>query len=238
MPEAASSNAAAVGNLALAYQETITSIVRLRAGRQTVSDTQYFREQFIEALKLAQEEARSRGYSDDETRDARFAVVAFLDETVLNLRSSTFTDWVSKPMQEELFGEHKAGEVFFQYLERLMRQPDSQHLADVLEVYLLCLTLGYAGKYSVSGHSQLLGLRQSVFGRVRRIRGQAGELSPSWRPGTERNLGRGVDPWLKPLLYGAIACFVLVIVLFAGYSFSLHSATAGVASIAGTGANQ
>jgi len=237
MAQAGPLNVPVSGNLALAYQETLTSIVRLRSSRQTVSDAQYFREQFIEALRLAQEEARSRGYSDDEIREARFAVVAFLDETVLNLRSAAFADWVRKPLQEELFGVHVGGEVFFQNLERLMRDADSQHLADVLEVYLLCLTLGYAGKYSISGRGEVMGLKQALISRIRRIRGPESELSPSWRPGTA-NLASGSDRWLRPLLYTAIACLAAVVLLFAGYKYSLDSAANSVSTTAGTGASR
>src|SRR5262252_6993294 len=119
-------------NLALIYQEALTSIVRVRSGRQAVSDAQYFRNQFREALRLAHDEARLRNYADEADRDARFAVVAFLDESVLNLRSAVFADWVRKPLQEELFGVHVGGEIFFRNLERLMGQVDSPVLADIL----------------------------------------------------------------------------------------------------------
>jgi type VI secretion system protein ImpK len=238
MAQTASVSATVSGNLAVAYQEALTSIVRLRSGRQTVADAQFFREQFLQALRQAHEEARSHGYTDEENREARFAVVAFLDETVLNLPSVALSDWARKPLQEELFGVHVGGEVFFQNLDRLMRQPDSQRLADVLEVFLLSITLGYAGKYSVSGRGELAGLKQTVFGRVRRIRGEAGELSPAWRPAAEAKLTAGKDPWLKPLLYSAIACVVIAVGLFIIYSVSLHSGTAAIAGIATSGVSR
>ena len=210
-------------NLAFTHQEAITTIVRVRSSRQVVPDAQLFRQQFIDTLKLAQEQSRARGYTDEETRDGRFSVVAFLDETVLNLRTPVFADWVRKPLQEELFGTHTGGELFFQKIDSLMRQPDSQHLADVLEVYLLCLTLGYAGKYSVSGRGELMGFKQDIASRISRIRGPEKEISPRWRPQAAVQLSSVGDPWLKPLLYAAISFFVLVILLFAVYKFSLQS---------------
>jgi len=235
MAQSGVANVPTGSNLAMAYQETLTSIVRLKAGRQTVSDAHYFRQQFIEALKQANEEGRRRGYSDEAIREGRFAVVAFLDETVLNLRSNVFADWPRKPLQEELFGVHMGGEVFFQNLEGLMRQPDSPHLADTLEVYLLCLTLGYAGKYSVSGRGELLSLRQLLLSRVQRIRGRNGELSPHWRPALDPNLKAGGDPWLRPLLYATILSCILLILLFFAYKVSLHAAASQVAGIAPVG---
>jgi type VI secretion system protein ImpK len=225
-------------NLAFTHQEAITSIVRLRSGRQVVSDAQYFRQQFIDALKMAQELARARGYTDEETREGRFAVVAFLDETVLNLRTPVFADWVRKPLQEELFGTHTGGELFFQKIDILMRQPDSQHLADVLEVYLLCLTLGYAGKYSVSGRGELMGFKQDISSRISRIRGPEKELSPRWRPEAAVHLSSTGDPWLKPLLYAALSCVVLVLLLFAVYKYSLQSSIAATAASEGAGVSR
>jgi type VI secretion system protein ImpK len=238
MAQAGLSNLPASGNLALAFQEALTSIVRIKANRQSVSDAQYFRQQFVGALKLANEEGRKRGYSDEALQDARFAVVAFLDETVLNLGSGIFSDWARKPLQEELFRVHMGGEVFFQNLERLMRQPDSAHLADVLEVYLLCLTLGYAGKYGITGGGELMSLKQALLSRIRRIRGKLPELSPRWRPGVEQNLAAAADRWLRPLLYSALGSLVAVVLLFVFYKLSLQSAAHSIAVLAEAGSNR
>ena len=135
-------------NLALILQEVLTAVVRLRSNRQAVSDANSFRIHMREALKAADQEARKRGYNADTIRDAVFAVVAFLDESILNSRNPLFADWPRKPLQEELFGTHIAGEVFFQNLQRLVGQSDSPELADLLEVYYLCILLGFAGRYS------------------------------------------------------------------------------------------
>ena len=220
----------ASNNLALIYQEALTSIVRVRSGRQAVSDAQYFRNQVREALRLAHDEARLRNYSDEADRDARFAVVAFLDESVLNLQSAVFADWVRKPLQEELFGVHVGGEIFFRNLERLMGQVDSPVLADILEVYLLCLALGYAGRYSVSGKGELKTIRETVMQRLWRIRGGRQSLAPAWKPENAEALPPA-DPWVKRLVYGAVASVLLVIVLFVVYRLTLNSAVTGIASI-------
>ena len=117
-------------NLALVLQEALTAIVRLRSNRQAVSDAGSFRIHMREALKSADQEARKLGYSGDVMQLATFAVVAFLDESILNSRNPMFADWPRKPLQEELFGTHMAGEVFFQNLQKLLGQTDSPELAD------------------------------------------------------------------------------------------------------------
>jgi type VI secretion system protein ImpK len=112
-------------NLPLIFQEVFTAIERLRSGRQAVSDSQAFRHHTREALKTAANQALAAGYPSEDVKFATFATVAFLDESVLNSRNPVFTGWLSKPLQEELFGTHIAGEVFFQHLQQLLSRNDS-----------------------------------------------------------------------------------------------------------------
>ena len=100
-------------NLALIFQDVLTAIERLRANRQGVTDANAFRHHTREALKTAASQALAAGYTADDTRHATFAAVAFLDESVLNSQNPIFADWLRKPLQEELFGTHIAGEEFF-----------------------------------------------------------------------------------------------------------------------------
>src|SRR5215469_12857115 len=135
-------------NLALIFQEVLTAIERLRGNRQGVTDAEAFRHHMREALKTAANAGLAAGYNSDDVRFATFAVVAFLDESVLNSQNPIFADWLRQPLQEELFGTHIAGEVFFQHLQQLLGRSDSQDLGDVLEVFYLCMLLGFRGKFS------------------------------------------------------------------------------------------
>ena len=71
---------------------------------------------------MAEAEATKRGYPAEDVRLATFAVVAFLDESILNSGNPIFADWPRMPLQEELFGVHTAGEMFFQCIDRLMAE--------------------------------------------------------------------------------------------------------------------
>ena len=208
-------------NLALAFQELFTVIVRLRSNRQAVADAEAFRNAMRGALKRAEQDALTRGYNSDDVRLAAFALVAFLDESVLNSRKPVFDDWARRPLQEELYGGHMAGEVFFQTLDRLLARRDSRELADLLEVYELCLLLGFKGRYSISGPEALRGIRDAVAEKIGRIRGPLGRLSPSWAP--DPVAPRYTDPWIRRLLFAAAGCLVLAVVLFVGFKFSLSS---------------
>jgi len=210
-------------NLALVLQEVLTAIVRLRSNRQAVSDANSFRIHMREALKSADQEARKRGYSGDAIQLAIFAVVAFLDESILNSRNPLFADWPRKPLQEELFGTHMAGEVYFQNLQKLLGQPDSPELVDLLEVYYLCVLLGFGGRYSMGNKGDLRAIMDAVADKIRRVRGPSPDLSPMWRLPQEAARTAGGDPWARKLAIAAIACVTLLVVLFVIFKLSLGS---------------
>ena len=209
-------------NLALVFQEILTATVRLRSNRQAVSDAEQFRASMKEALKAADQEGRKKGYSGDDLRLAIFAVIAFLDESVLNSANPVFAQWPRKPMQEELFGGHVAGETFFANIDAVMRRPDSAEVADVLEVYDLCLLLGYQGRYTLGNRGELRSIKESIADKIFRIRQDRGGLSPAWTPPPQGPPAK-FDALMRWFLYAAIACFALACMLFAGYKFSLGS---------------
>ncbi|MGO4880119.1 MAG: DotU family type IV/VI secretion system protein [Bryobacteraceae bacterium] len=215
-------------NLALIFQELFTAIERLRSNRQEVSDSDSFRHHIREAVKTAAQEANSRaGYSTEDIRKATLAVVGFLDETILNLQSPLFANWPRQPLQEELFGTHMAGEVFFQNLQELLGRNDSEDLADVLEVHYLCLLLGYGGRYSLGNRGELQSIMSATARKIQRIRGDFAGLSPGWQPPAEQvKIAR--DPWARRFLYAAVACFVLAAVLFVVYKLVLGSAASSL----------
>jgi len=209
-------------NLALIFQEVLTAIERLRANRQGVTDANAFRHHTREALKTAASQALASGYTADDAKFATFATVAFLDESVLNSQNPIFADWVRKPLQEELFGTHLAGEVFFQNLQQLLGRQDSPDLADVLEVHYLCLLLGFGGRYSAGNRGELSQVMTMTADKIRRIRGQSGPLSPAWAlPGD--TVRSGSDPLVRRLGFLAFGLASLAVVLWVIYKVLLYS---------------
>jgi len=222
-------------NLALHLQELFTAIVRLRARRQEVNNADVFRSQVLRSIKTAEDAARARGYTDEDIKLAVFAVVAFLDESLLNLRLPVFNDWVRRPLQEEMFGRHVAGEVFFDHLQELLERRDSEETADVLEVYFLCLLLGYLGRYSISSKGDLRVLMEKTSDKIHRIRKSSADLSPDWAlpPGTAGQLGP--DPWLRRILIIGAVGAVVALTLFPVYKISLGSEVRSLDQIAAGG---
>lgn len=219
-------------NLALIFQEVLTAIVRLRSDRQEITDAESFRLRMRDALKAAIQEARSKGgYGTDDIKMATLALVGFLDESVLNTRSPMFVGWSRKPLQEELFGIHMAGELFFQNVEQLLQRPDSYDLADLLEVHLLCLLLGFGGRYSVGGRAELQTITRMVADKIERIRGVNTDPFTDFVQDTDARPAPA-DPWVKRLRIAAAVCVVAVVLCFVAFKVILSSGADEVRAVA------
>ncbi len=221
-------------NLALAFQEVLTAVVRLRSGRQEVNDAELFRQQVRAAMRAAHQDATRLGYVEEDIRLAVFATVAFLDESVLNLRNPAFAEWVRKPLQEEMFGRHTAGEIFFENLKHLLGRRETHELADLLEVHQQCILLGFAGKYSLSGRGELSAIIEAVEDKIRRIRQPLGEISPYWRIPHQAFQQGSADPWVKRMVWVAGSCLSVAVVGFILYKVILGSGLSALESMAGT----
>lgn len=215
------------GRLALAVQEAFTTVARLRSHKQVAADAEAFRARIKQVLASAEQEGRAHGYSAEDARYALFAVIALLDETVLNSGQPMFAAWSSRTLQEEVFGVHMAGELFFQYLQQLLARQDSPDLADTLEVFQLALLLGFKGRFSATHGSDLQVFMRQVAEKIDRSRGQPGELSPRWRLSTG-DISKRQDRWVPRLAIAALALVVISIVLFVVATVSLRSSTADI----------
>jgi type VI secretion system protein ImpK len=211
---------APAGRLAASLQEVLTIGVRLRGDRQAVPDGAAFRGHVRQLLAAAQQDALAAGCPAADVQAAQFAAVAFLDETILNGRLPALADWARRPLQEELFGGHMAGEWFFTQLDQLLARPDTAELMELFEVYQLCLLLGFRGRYSTAGHGPLQALTARVGERLARGRGAEGELAPGWRPPADALDLR--DPLARPLLGAVVALAVAVVLLWGGATLLLH----------------
>lgn len=224
------SSPAIPGRLAGALQEALTAVVRLRAERQQVTDAAQFRAQILQLLARAEQDALQLGLNTQDARLAIFAVVAFLDESVLNTRNPAFADWARRPLQDELFGGHMGGEWFFQHIDQLLARPDGPELPELLEVYQLCLLLGFRGKYGATDGGQLQATTQRVAERLARIRPTSRELAPRWKPPADAVSTR--DPWLKPLTLAAVGAVIVLFGLWGTYAYTLRSGTDAVRALA------
>ena len=217
-------------NLALGFQEVFTAVVRLRYNRQAVSDAETFRAQMRQALRVAEQEARSRGCSAEDVKQVIFAVVAFLDESVLTSRNPVFVNWPRLPLQAELFGHQLAGEIFFQELQKTLNRSDSQETADLLEVYYLCMLLGFKGRYAAGG--DLRSVMAATQEKIRRIRGPLGALSPRGAIPADAVRVVQIDRVSRWLGRAALITAGVVVILFVLYKFVLMTVASSLSAFA------
>lgn len=215
--------------LALVYQQILTAIVRVRANRQAVADTQAFRTNIVSALRAAEKDGVGKGYTPEDVRSVTMAIVAFLDESVLNSSSPAFANW--SPVQEELFGYNIGGEAFFENLDRLQRQMDSADIADILEVYCLCMQLGFRGRYSLSGPEAIRPLTESLMTRIRRIRGPLRGFSTLWSVPEQGIASSGQDVWVRRLFVSALICVGVALVIFIASKLLLSGGVSSLRSL-------
>lgn len=220
------------GLLALALQEVLTVIARIRSDGQVAEDANSFRAHVKRLLGRADREARDAGYEDETVRLSLYATVAFLDESVLNSPRAMFQDWPRQPLQEEVFGDHMAGETFYRYLDDLLSRQDSAELADLLEVFQLCLLLGFRGRYG-AGQSGERGTRlRAVNEKLLRIRGPHGPMAPSWAPPADESQPGHQDPWVRRLGIAAVAAVALALLAFGLLRLGLRPGLGAVRTLA------
>jgi type VI secretion system protein ImpK len=224
--------AARRGRLAMAFQEAFTAAVRLRANRQFASDPVAFRAQIKQLLGDADREARQAGYDPAHARLAIYAYVAFLDESVLNSGQPSFAGWARQPLQEELFGDFMAGQTFFTYLDELLARVDSEELADLLEVFLLCMLLGFRGRYGAGEDGGLRTRIQTTQEKIARVRGPSQTIAPNSALPVGDGLPARRDPWLRRLAAVAILAVAFGVLLLVVFHLSLRGQVEEVRSAA------
>jgi len=129
-----------------------------------------FREAVAADFLIFERESFSRGLSTQKIQSLKYALAAFVDEIILNSAWSEKLSWMRRSLQLQFFGEHSAGEGFFGRLSQL-RQAGLAEL-DILEVYTLCLQLGFQGVYRFKDKIQLTTLISSLESQIDISRGK------------------------------------------------------------------
>lgn len=149
--------------------------------------------------------ARGFGKTAEATDQAKYAFCSLLDEIILASDSAVREEWERMPLQLRLFGEHLAGEAFFERLEVLRSDPEKH--VEALEVFHVCLLLGFHGRYLLEGTEKLAYLTHRLGLEIRQVRGGKAEFAPDWQL-PERFAPRARDElpiWLYFALLAGVA---------------------------------
>ncbi len=130
---------------------------------------------------LSQFEKNARNFSKEGEgiKNAKYAFCALMDEIILSSEFDLREEWERMPLQLRIFGEHLAGEGFFDHLDILRRDPNAN--IEALEVFHTCLLLGFQGKYLLEGQEKLGFLTARVGQEIVQVRGGKAEFAPNWR---------------------------------------------------------
>lgn len=159
-------------------RDFLSMALLIRRGSQAQEVTQFVRsvEQFFNGLE---HDARAAGYSVEQVKDTQYALCAFLDESVLRAGESPLrSHFEVHSLQFQYFGVHLAGEGLFEKLTQL--REDVKGNRDVLEVYHLCLALGFEGRYSLEQKEQLAYIANSLGQDLAKGQQVPQALSPDW----------------------------------------------------------
>jgi type VI secretion system protein ImpK len=196
------------------------AVVFLAALERRVKKTEFaaLRGRVKEILQNFKIDAEDLGCDDACAEEAVWALVVSYDEVIL--QSSQWDgriQWIQNPLQREMYGTHMGGVEFFDRLENLRK--DSSSNRDVLEIYYLCMLLGYRGKYRTEPPAELNRLLQEVAEEIeRRTRGDVKPLSEKITA-TDFGMRRRVE--LIPIW---ITAFVFLMVVVVMVYWSSHTA--------------
>lgn len=189
-------------------------ILRLKAG--IVAPSNELRPQVAQMLDDFDKRAERYRFNHKIVQVSKFALAAFVDETVLTNNFPLRDEWEKYALQLELFGEQLAGNKFFEKLDAMLKQIEVTQ--DAVEIYYLCMLLGFKGRYSVYEQDKLLAIMQETanalvkVGKIKPV-----ELAPNWLSNDQPKPPpkRGLPVWAK---IGALAfvglAFVIYLIMF------------------------
>jgi len=172
------------------------------------------RQKILELFRISEKEAKNRGVRDDIYQDARYAVAGFLDEMILGSPWTQRDQWFSRSLQYEFSGENMAGVEFFKKLDAIRRGVPFN--ADLLEIYYLCLVMGFEGQYKIHGREKLKDLVEEIGKELISRRKESSILSPSAKRPDEllQSVGDRMPAWV---IFAASAG--LLFLIFTSLSF-------------------
>lgn len=135
-----------------------------------------FVEHITQFLGDVDRRAKQLGVPPEDVEAAKYAYCAAVDEIILRSEYDIREAWETRPLQLRLFGDQLAGEHFFQKLEEL-RARGVVHLQS-LEVFHLCLLLGFQGKYALDAPDKLNYLCSRLGDEIARMRGKNRGFAP------------------------------------------------------------
>ncbi|MCH9691884.1 MAG: type IVB secretion system protein IcmH/DotU [Gammaproteobacteria bacterium] len=171
-------------------------------------------------------EAKQLALTSEIVLTARYWLCTVIDEVVLSTPWGVSSGWSQHSLLSLFHKETFGGEKCFAILLRTLETPGTN--LELLELFYLCLSLGFQGKYRLvpRGHEQLEKIRDNLYQTIENHRPtMERDLSPHWQGCVEksRRLIQYVPMWVI-----ASVVFGLLAVVYSGYRWSLYNSATPV----------
>ena len=153
-------------------------MLMLLSQRSVPKDPDEFSGNIQKFLDQFERAAKKNNFSAEDIFDAKYAFCAAIDEAVLSSQMNIRDTWERRPLQLLLFGDQLAGEHFFDKLEAARN--GGANRINALEVFHMCLLIGFKGRYLLEGPEKLKYLTQQLGEQIAHIKGKAAAFAPNW----------------------------------------------------------
>ena len=177
--------------------------------------------QIADEITQFERKAQRAGVAPETIYIARYALCSIIDEFVMATPWGANSIWSKQSLLSRFHKETSGGEKFFRLLDKLEEDPGRN--IDLLELFYVCLALGFRGKYAVlpDGLNELERIREDLYRLIRRERDETEPaLSPHWE-GLDRQVTTR-----SALIPAWMAASIVILLLLGAYSlwrFSLGS---------------
>ena len=107
-----------------------------------------FKKKIISLIDSVERSFKIADINERDVKLAKFALVAFIDEIVINSNLKQKDIWANENLQGEMLHTQNAGEEFFVNVDVLLESLSDN--SEIIELYYLCLELGFKGKFNLS----------------------------------------------------------------------------------------
>lgn len=193
----------------------------LLKAKQGPSDAEAFRSSIKDFMTSVERGASKLNASPEDVHLCKYAFCATVDELILMSQFKVRDAWQRQPLQLQFFGDQLAGEQFFLKLESLRREGTSR--IQLLEVFHMCLLMGFQGKYILEGSEKLNYLTARLGDEIAHLKGSRAPFAPHWAAPDQvsHRLKNDVPLWVIGSVFA-----LLGVLAFTGLRWNLGKSTA------------
>lgn len=137
-------------NIVECYMPVFRLISSVKVFPEEYSDYGSTRKHIIDTVEDVVRNSEKISLSDSELDAAFYSIVVMLDEVILCSELPYRKEWRNELLQIKYFGHSTGGVEFFNVLNKVIESGSQAGW-----VFLLCLLLGFRGKYTVSNNNEI-----------------------------------------------------------------------------------